>query len=112
MVYVCQFLLIQTIKEVERKCGDLSKVGSRQRLDILVPHKYHPEMYTTHFLRDDDTQLYQSYIRILRWDVELGRIDLCLVVGRLACFSAVPRRDHLHATLIVFSYSKILTNLK
>ena len=75
-------------------------------MDIPAPQKYHPEMDTSPFLNDDDTQLYQSYIGILRWAVELGRVDLSFVAGRMACFSAAPRKGHLHALLLVFGYCK------
>ena len=91
---------------------DTIKIASRQSLDVPAPQKYHPEMDTMNFLNDDDTQLYQIYIGIIRWAVELGRIDLCYVAGRIACFSAAPRRGYLHALLIIFAYCKKHDNLR
>lgn len=57
-------------------------------------------------LGKDDTQLYQSYVGILRWAVELGRIDLAHVTGIMAQFAACPRSGHLSILLRVFAYCK------
>ena len=43
-------------------------------------------MDTTHVINDDDTRLYQSYIGILKWTEELGKVDLCYAADRMACF--------------------------
>ena len=55
-----ELYLHHAIKEIERKWGDLSKVANRRSLDIPANPKCHPEIDTSHFLNDDDTQLYQS----------------------------------------------------
>jgi hypothetical protein len=75
-------------------------------LDIPAPAGYHPEVDDSPMLEADDVQLYQSYIGILRWAVELGRIDLAHVAGVLARFSAAPREGHMVAVLRVFAYAK------
>ena len=38
--------------------------------------------------------------------MELGRIDLCLVAGRLSFFSTIQRGGHAHSLLTVFTYCK------
>ena len=101
-----ELYLHHAIKEVERRWGNITKIASRQDLDVPVPQKYRPELDTTNFLNDDDTQLYQSYIGILRWAVELGRVDLSYVAGRMSGFSAAPREGHLHTLLRIFAYCK------
>ena len=65
-----ELYLHHDMNEVERRWGNITKIASRQDLDVPVPQKYHPELDTTNFLNNDDTQLYQSYIGILRWAVE------------------------------------------
>ena len=57
-----------------------------------MPQTYHPELDSAYFLNDDDRQLYQIYIGILSWAVELGRVDLSYAAGRMARFSAAPRK--------------------
>jgi Reverse transcriptase (RNA-dependent DNA polymerase) len=92
--------LQQAIVEVERQRGSLKSLFPQQnQLDVPIPPGSHPELDTTNFLRDDDVQLYQSYIGILRWAVELGRIDIAHVAGALARFSAAPREGHMYAVL-------------
>jgi hypothetical protein len=57
-------------------------------------------------LDDDDTQLYESYIGVLRWAVELGRIDLAHSAGVMARFSAAPREGHMQLVLRILAYCK------
>ena len=61
-----ELYLHHAIKEIERKSGNISRISNRQNLDILANQKYHPEIDTSNFLNNDDTQLYQSDIGILR----------------------------------------------
>jgi Reverse transcriptase (RNA-dependent DNA polymerase) len=98
--------LHQAIIEVERKWGNVSKLFPKQLLDVPIQAGSHPEMDTTKFLDDDDVQLYQSYIGVLRWAVELGRVDLVHAAGMMARFSAAPRQGHLYDVLRIFAYCK------
>jgi Reverse transcriptase (RNA-dependent DNA polymerase) len=98
--------LQRAIIEVERKWGTVSKLFPRQHLDIPMQPGTHPELDITKYLDDDDTQLYQSYIGILRWAVELGRIDLAHSAGVMARFAAAPRQGHLYQVLHIFAYCK------
>jgi len=43
-------------------------------------------------------------VGILRWIVELGRIDICAETSMLAAYNACPRDGHLKAALHVFAY--------
>jgi hypothetical protein len=49
---------------------------------------------------------FQSVIGILRWIVELGRIDICLDTSMLSSHLAMPREGHLARTYDVFAYLK------
>jgi hypothetical protein len=65
--------LDQAIIEVERKWGNLWKIWSnRKHFDVPIQPGSHPKLDKTDFLGDDDVQLYQRYIGILCWAVELG----------------------------------------
>eukprot|EP00934_Nitzschia_sp_Nitz4_P001469 Nitzschia sp. Nitz4//scaffold498_size9664//494//4337//NITZ4_009088-RA/size9664-snap-gene-0.10-mRNA-1//-1//CDS//3329553087//1469//frame0 len=57
-------------------------------------------------LDDDDRQLYQSYIGVIRWAVELGRIDLAHAAGMMARFAASPREGHMTQVVRILAYSK------
>jgi hypothetical protein len=98
--------LKQAIIEVERKWGNILKLFPKQTLDVPVQPGSHPELDSTKFLEDDDVQLYQSYIGVLRWAVELGRIDLAHAAGAMARFAAAPRNGHMHMVIRIFAYCK------
>ena len=57
-------------------------------------------------LKDEDASYYQQQIGVLRWLVELGRVDICTEVSMLAAFSASPRQGHLAAVLHLYGYLK------
>ena len=101
-----ELYLKRALEEVENKWGNLSKLFRKDHLDIPVPTNYHPELDQTAMLDDDDKQLYQSYIGILRWAVELGRIDIAHSAGVMARFSAAPREHHLYIVLRIMAYCK------
>ena len=63
-------------------------------------------MDVTDELTPDDASYYQQQIGILRWMVELGRIDICTEVSMLAAFTANPRQGHLAAVLHLCAYLK------
>jgi hypothetical protein len=52
----------------------------------------------------NEASYYQSLIGILRWIVELGRVDICCEVSLLSSHLALPRKGHLDAVFHVFGY--------
>jgi hypothetical protein len=54
------------------------------RSDVPTTPGYHPEVDTSDTLDAYATNLYQSYVGILRWCIGLGRIDICLALGKLS----------------------------
>ena len=98
--------LKQAIIEIERLWGNLSSLFPRQTLDTPMLAGSHPELDDSKFLNDDETHLYQSYIGILRWAVELGRVDLAHSAGVMARFSAAPREGHMVDVMRIFAYCK------
>jgi hypothetical protein len=82
--------LKQAICEVEKRWGNLTKLFPRQQLDIPMPVGSHPKLDDTKMLSDEYVELYQSYIGILRWAIELGRFDLANSAGVMARFAAAP----------------------
>lgn len=98
--------LKNALQEIKNKWGNLNKLFPLQMLDTPMSTDYHPEIDDSRPLDDEDIQLYQSCIGMLRWSVELGRIDLAKVSGTMARFSALPRENHMITLLNIFSYCK------
>jgi hypothetical protein len=67
---------------------------------------YRPELDVTEELGAQEGSYYQLLIGILRWMVELGRIDICLEVSMMSSHLALPRQGHLEQLLHVFAYLK------
>ena len=51
-------------------------------------------------------QVYQELIGILRWAVNIGRVDILLEVSLLLSKLALPRLLHIYAVYRVFGYLK------
>jgi len=67
---------------------------------------YRPELDVTELLDPQTANYYQSLIGVLRWTVEIGRIDITTEVSMLAACMAMPRKGHLFAVFRVFAYLK------
>ena len=67
---------------------------------------YRPELDISSELGPNEASYYQSLIGILRWMVELGRVDICLECSMLSSHLALPREGHLHQVFHVFAYLK------
>jgi hypothetical protein len=76
------------------------------RTACVFPSGWKPETDVTPEMMDDDANYYQQQIGVLRWLVELGRIDICTEISMLAAFSACPRQGHLAAVLHLYGYLK------
>ena len=76
----------------------------KTRVSSMLPSGYTPELDVSEMLDDDDTNYYQQQIGVLRWAVELGRIDICEEVSVMASYCAAPRRGHLDAVFHLFAY--------
>ena len=58
----------------------------KSKVSSVFPAKYKPELDVTPHLDEEDTGYYHSTIGILRWAVELGRMDITCEVSQLAAF--------------------------
>lgn len=67
---------------------------------------YRPELDVTDELSPELASRYMQLIGILRWSVEIGRIDIFLEVSLLSQYQANPRIGHLEAAYHVFAYLK------
>jgi hypothetical protein len=94
-----------SVRNTEEK---LAKEGQRLPSKCPTPMRsdYHPSDDTTQELTADGVKLYQEYIGVLRWAVEIGRLDILLEVSLLSSHLALPRRGHLEQVYHIFGYLK------
>jgi hypothetical protein len=94
-----------SIRNVEEK---LEKSGLKLPTKCPTPMlgTYHPSDDTTAELNADGVSYYQELIGVLRWAVEIGRLDILLEVALLSSHLALPRRGHLEQVYHIFGYLK------
>jgi hypothetical protein len=74
-----------------------------------MPVSYRPELDISNELSEDLSSRFRQLIGILRWAIELGRLDIYHEVAILSQYSASPREGHLEALYQVFAYLKTHT---
>ena len=96
------------IKNVEEYLGkdQNPKMKLPTRAETPLQTSYRPELDASPELGPDEAAYYQSLIGILRWIVELGRVDICLEVSMMSSHLALPRVGHLQHLLQTFAYLK------
>ena len=74
------------------------------RAETPLGSNYRPELDFTPELQPEDAAYYQSLIGMIRWMVELGRVDICCEVSMMSSSLALPRTGHLEQLYHMFSY--------
>jgi hypothetical protein len=99
---------VQNVQEyLEALPGDR---GLPMRAPVLFAGGYKPELDEIPELDPIKANFFQSQIGILRWCVELGRIDIITEVSMLSTYLCLPREGHLDAVFHVFSYLALHQN--
>ena len=99
----------QYVQEAVRNVEDhLAKLNRKLPTNNKTPMvtSYRPELDVSPLLEGSDAAYYQSLIGVLRWIVELGRVDICLEVSMMSSMLAMPRRGHLENLFQIFAYLK------
>jgi uncharacterized protein len=78
----------------------------KTKVSATLPSGYRPEMDISEELNAKGANRFQELIGILRWTVELGRINIATPVALLSSFLAAPRRGHLESVYHIFAYLK------
>ena len=93
------------VKNVEQY---LTQRGEKMSTKATTPlsNNYRPEVDVTPELSAEEAAYYQSLIGVLRWIVELGRVDICLEVSMMSSHLALPREGHLQQLYHIFAYLK------
>ncbi len=75
-------------------------------MDNLFPVDYDPSTDLSDILDPDCSSFYhyQHLIGVMRWMVELGRIDIVTEVSMLSSYLACPHKGHLENALHVMGY--------
>ena len=96
----------ESVKTVE---DALAKKGLRlpSKCYAPLPTDYKPELETTPELKAEGVQYYKELIGILRWAVEIGRVDILLETALLSTYLAMPRSGHLDQVYRMFGYLKM-----
>ena len=86
----------------------LAKSGLRLPSKCVTPcaSNYHPAEDTSKELDAAGIRYYQELIGVLRWAIELGRVDILLEVSLLSSHLALPRVGHLQQVYHIFGYLK------
>ena len=103
------FSLSQYVKAAVKNVEDrLKKLGMKlpSRAETPLRTDYRPELDVTAELGAQDATYYQSLIGVLRWMVELGRVDICLEVLMMSSHLALSRVGHLDQVYHIFAYLK------
>lgn len=99
------------IANLERKMLERG-LKLRPNLKAPISSNYRPELDISPELSLTDAAWYQSLIGILRWTVELGRIDIITEVSMLSSCVAMPREGHLQQLFHIFGYLKTYYNAR
>ena len=88
--------------------GTLNASGQRlpSRCATPIQSNYRPELDTTPELNLMGIRYYQEQIGVLRWAVEVGRIDIAMEISMLSTHLAAPREGHLQQVYHCFAYLK------
>lgn len=96
----------EAIRNVRLWLEERNEVLKSTKTTCVLPTGYRPEIDISEYCDAKRANYYQQQIGVLRWAVELGRIDIACEVSMLAAFSAAPRIGHFKSMLHIFSYLK------
>ena len=82
------------------------RLPSKAKCQTPIQSNYRPELDVSAELNGKGTQYYQELVGVLRWAVELGRIDIALEVSLLSSHLALPREGHLQQVYHIFGFLK------
>lgn len=99
------------VKNVEEYIKQRIEQGDKRyslprKAEAPMQSTYRPELDVSPELDSRDAAYFQSLIGILRWIVEIGRVDVCLECSVMSSHLALPREGHLNQVLHIFGYLK------
>ena len=94
---------VQTVRDLLAEDGRDLKTGKRPHKGPLLPG-YKPELDVTDECDAEHHSRYQQLIGILRWAIELGRIDIQIEVALMSQYQASSRYGHLEGLYLIFHF--------
>ena len=94
---------------LEKEGASPLKVFGKKAGERPFPSNYRPELDVSPMLDDQLQSRYLQLIGILRWSIELGRVDIITEVSVLSQHQCLPREGHLTALYRIFWYLKCKT---
>ena len=88
--------LEETLKKKNKKLPN--------KCETPMTSNYSPELDGTPELDSDGVTRFQELIGILRWAIELGRVDILTEVSMLSTYQASPRQGHMEQLMHIFGY--------
>ena len=99
--------LIETVSDLLAEDGRELKGTFKQKSHTgPLPVTYAPELDDTRECSEKHASRYRQIIGILRWAVELGRLDIHFEVAMMSQYQASPREGHLEALYLIVHYLK------
>jgi hypothetical protein len=95
----------RAIEEIERELA-MEDAYLPKRTETPLSSGYRPELDFSLELEGSKVNYYQGLIGVLRWIVELGRIDLIVPVSLFSRYMISPREGHLQQCYHIFAYLK------
>ena len=103
---LCSMKYIKAAIDTITKAAEERGIKMNQTTKVPMHATYYPELDTSEELQGDDITFYQEVIGILRWAIELGRVDIHLEVSLMSAYQASPRRGHLEELIHIVAYLK------
>ena len=94
---------VQVVRDLLAEDGRELKGGKGSHTGP-IPINYRPELDATPHCDEEHASRYRQIIGILRWAIELGRIDILTEVAFLSQYQADPREGHLEALYWIVNY--------
>jgi hypothetical protein len=104
----CDLYVKRAVKEAQRNVAKANEKPLPNKTVTPLTAGYHPELDATLELDDAKANYFQGFIGVLRWMIELGRIDIMVSIAMLSRYLANPREGHLSEAKHVFAYLKAL----
>ena len=93
-----------------QKLNDKYKIPTRAENPFATG--YCPDTDVTEPLDDECSSFFQHLIGVMRWMVELGRVDIAVEVSLLSSYLAYPREGHLEAAIHIMGYLRLKHNTR
>ena len=110
----CEQYVRDAVKHVKERLKvegwEFNKRLSDKRYSPQQPYSnvnYRPELEASEVCSDSEANYFQNLIGVLRWIIELGRIDINYEVASLSQYLSYPRKGHLFQALHIFKYLEI-----